>query len=415
MKKVSQIFQILFVVSAVLLAFTGCGSDGDTADPTGTLSLSMVDAPGGSYQAVYVSIEEVQVCIRNPECDGTEESEECECDWETIGTLEETYNLLELVGGVMSSLGQKDLEPGDYNQMRLLLHDVPGDSLNVLGDAHPFPQYLVDEAGETHEMKVPSGYESGIKLVHPFEIVEDLTTELILDFDVAKSVVKAGNSGKYRLKPTIKVIGTHNRAVVSGVVGTDGGTPLEGAMIEAWYQDENSDWNMAMGTLTDADGAYMLYLDLGGDNELDPMDYRIVASADGYEPTCTDLTVEVDMTYPATDFALATAEMVTVAGIIEGTVDPVSYPEDAPVATVNFDLQGSDCPFTPSVQTTVVGDNTEDVYYNSGDGTFQFTYTINLPAGTYDVTASCDELDPLAETDFAAADGPLTLNFDFDL
>ena len=72
-----------------------------------------------------------------------------------------------------------------------------------------------------HEMKVPSGYESGIKLVRTFTITEGDITELILDFDAAKSIVKAGNSGKYILKPTIKVIGTKSLAKVYGHVESE--------------------------------------------------------------------------------------------------------------------------------------------------------------------------------------------------
>ncbi len=119
-------------------------------------------------------------------------------------------HFLELVNGMMAPLGLVDIKPGTYNQIRLLLHDQPDDSLNILDEPHPYPQYLIDDAGDAHEMKVPSSYQTGIKIVHPFEIVSGVTTGLILDFDVARSVVKAGSSGKYILNPTIKIIGTNN-------------------------------------------------------------------------------------------------------------------------------------------------------------------------------------------------------------
>ena len=46
----------------------------------------------------------------------------------------------------------------------------------------------------------------------------DRTVGLILDFDASRSVVKAGKSGKWLLKPTIKVTGTVNNATFTGAV-----------------------------------------------------------------------------------------------------------------------------------------------------------------------------------------------------
>ena len=53
--------------------------------------------------------------------------------------------------------------------MRLILGDMPDGEENKFGKTHPAPQYLVDEetdpvtpwAKRWHEMKVPSGYQSG--------------------------------------------------------------------------------------------------------------------------------------------------------------------------------------------------------------------------------------------------------------
>ena len=45
----------------------------------------------------------------------------------------------------------------------------------------------------------------GLKIIHQFEINGDQNTELIIDFDAEKSIIKNGD-GNYKLKPTIKVI-----------------------------------------------------------------------------------------------------------------------------------------------------------------------------------------------------------------
>ena len=428
MKKIRIATWILLATVIGFLWGCGGGSGGSVgfssgSGDTGRLSLSLVDAPGGEYEAVYVTIKAVQVCHATYPCDAQDPNGDCGCQWETVATLEKTYNLLELVNGVMAALGQKDLEAGTYNQMRLLLHDEPDDTLNILGKPHPYPQYLIDTDDQERFMKIPSGYQTGIKLVHPFEIVKNLTMELILDFDVAKSVIKAGNSGKYLLKPTIKVIGTYNRAVVSGIVETNEATPLpiENASIAAWHEDSEGNWGIAVSTFTDSNGGYTLYLDLGGESEPDPKEYKIVAMADGYEPDCSAVTVEADHTYPGEDFQLSTAEMATVSGTITGTapMENNTYPSDAPLVRVSFSRLIGEC-FTFPVETAFVqttddqDDETEDVFYNSGDGSFHYRYSIQIPAALYDAAATATGLDPVAVNDFIAVAPEVVLGFDFD-
>ena len=265
-------------------------------------------------------------------------------------------------------------------------------------------------------MKVPSGYQTGIKLVHPFDIDSGLTTELILDFDVARSVVKAGNSGKYLLKPTIKVIGTYNRAIVSGIVTTDEATPqpLQGAMVTAWYQDADDNWVAATSAGTDVDGGYRLYLnlDIGDDLEPEPTEYKIVATAQGYEPACTSLTAEAGQTYADTDFALAATVTDTVTGTITGTA-PAPHPDpgNAPVVTVSFNRQVGECVMDPIETAFVIVTAGDANIYNSDDGTFSYTYTIDLPSGVYNVIASSEGLAPVPEADFDTQAGVLNIFF----
>ena len=84
-------------------------------------------SPSGRYRCAW----------RPGICDGQGEGDDCECQWETVDTLNQTFNLLELVNGVTASLGQTNLAAGTYHQMRLLLHDGQDDSDNILGNAHP--------------------------------------------------------------------------------------------------------------------------------------------------------------------------------------------------------------------------------------------------------------------------------------
>ncbi len=185
-------FVTLFTFS---LIFAGCEDNtiGTKADGTGTLEVLLHDAPA-NYEEVNVFIKSVE--INNGE---TEEG------WETISTPEQSYDLLELVNGATEVLGSAELEAGTYEQIRLILSN----------NGH---SVVVD--GTEHDMFVPSGEQTGIKLNVNAEIEPGITYTLLLDFDAARSGVERGNeqSGvKYLLKP---VISASNEAVTGNIAGT---------------------------------------------------------------------------------------------------------------------------------------------------------------------------------------------------
>ena len=183
---------ILLLFMAIFTACSDTPNDSSSSEGTGTLSLSLTDASTDEYQAVYVTIDKIEV--RHGDRD----------NWITVANPKKTYGLLKLVNGMMATLGEARLEPGVYTQTRLHLglhNPEPGE--NILGKTHQSPNYVVDKDGDVHELKVPSGYQTGIKLVQAFEIVAGLTVDLVLDFDAHASVVKAGRSDQYLLKPRL--------------------------------------------------------------------------------------------------------------------------------------------------------------------------------------------------------------------
>jgi hypothetical protein len=294
---------------ACLLLITGfgCSGGGGSGDSSGEgrLSIYLTDAASDVYQAVYVSIDEVQVHrgdVPEDDDDGTDDGViDTDQGWQTVASPGKTYNLMELVNGVLTQLGVADLESGPYTQIRLMLKATPDGGVNILGQGHPYPNYIIDSRDAVHELKVPSGYQSGIKLVHSFDIVGGVTMDLILDFDAQKSVVQAGNSGNYNLKPTIKVVGTVDRALVAGIVTDTNGAPLAGALVSAQIPDPGAADPVdrvivAASTLTDDEGAYQLFLLPGA--------YLVVAYkgagtdyGTAYGPKCVRLSVIPDAEY----------------------------------------------------------------------------------------------------------------------
>ncbi|SHE47156.1 protein of unknown function [Fodinibius roseus] len=169
---------------------SGLGADGGM----GTMTVQMTDAPIDSADAVNVFIERVEV--------NNAEDEE---GWTVLNEPQQSYNLLELVNGATEVIGSSELEPGVYNQIRLILSEG-GHSVEV--------------NGEVHDMKVPSGPQTGIKLNINAEIEPDIEYVLLLDFDASRSVVAAGppgNAVKYLLKP---VVTAKEEAITGNIEGT---------------------------------------------------------------------------------------------------------------------------------------------------------------------------------------------------
>ncbi|MEN6448274.1 MAG: DUF4382 domain-containing protein [Syntrophaceae bacterium] len=364
MKAWNYISLILVGLLAFTLTFCGGSSDGD--GNTGKLSLSLSDAPAPEYQAVYVTISQIQV-HRADAADG---------QWQTILTPHATYNLLDLINGTTAPLGVADLPTGTYTQMRLILADTPDTTTNILGDSHPYANYLITSADEPEaiELKVPSGFQTGIKLVHSFEVESGRTVGLVLDFDAGRSVVKAGNSGNWLLKPTIKVIGTVNNATLAGTVTGEEENPIPGATVSAQVYDADADEiAIVASTLTDSEGKYRMYLE--------PGTYTIVVTADEFSAAYTQVVASYDTDYTE-DFTLTPSPMALI------TLD-LTLPPETPEETATVEFRQS----SPYGMIAV-----KDVNY-SESSTDTAPYTVHLPDGVYDVVATCGGLPAIVTPD----------------
>ena len=195
-------------LSAVgLLTACGGGGDSSTSSATsGTLAVSLTDAPSCGYDAVNVTVNKVRV-------NKSASASDTDGGWTDI-TLSPArkINLLNLTNGTLDQLGQTALDSGHYSQLRLVLDANAG---NALANS-------VVLTGTTAEISLdtPSAVQSGLKLGHEFDVAAGQRVDLVLDFDACKSIVVKGN-GKYALKPVITVIPT----VLNGISGyVSGGT-----------------------------------------------------------------------------------------------------------------------------------------------------------------------------------------------
>lgn len=371
--KRSGIFAFLLITTFLF----ACGGGGGGSDVgTGTLSVALTDSSCAGYAAIYVTIDEVQV---NRSANGNS-------GWQTVANPIKTYNLLKLINGVTEILGDEDLTADNYNQIRLIIGKTPESENNINGEPHPYANYVLFDDGSDEPLKIPSGYNTGIKLVHNFEVEENNIVELLLDFEACRSVVETG-SGKYLLKPTIKIIETLNKFDVFGDVTENNANPVShitGALVSAQTSDGRSA-SVVRSTLTSAEsaeeGRYRILLSPG-------QTYNIVVYSDDkvgapgseklYSPACNNITVPSDENIER-NFTLEQSEYNTISGdvYVSGIIDP----DDPPVVYISFfswlncDLEEEYIEVT-SLSMSPNPDNN------------MFSFSVDLPLGVYDVVVS---------------------------
>lgn len=183
------VFLFSFLVGSAFVV--SCNDSTSPENGSGEIKLIMVDSPA-DYNQVNIVVTRVEIHKTD-----TDESS----GWFVINDISATYDLLTLRNGASTVLGTAKLDAGHYSQIRLVI----GAGSNVV------------VGGITHPLEIPSGEESGMKLNHAFEIQPGLLYELILDFDAERSIVLTG-SGKYLLKPVIRVVPVVISGSVSGII-----------------------------------------------------------------------------------------------------------------------------------------------------------------------------------------------------
>ncbi len=185
-------------IPAVLLALAAFGcSKSSTSPGFGTMKLRLTDAPG-DYQAVNLSVTQVSAHLEGA---GTEGESDSTGGWQVLRSEPLNVDLLTLRNGVSTTLAIATVPAGHYTQIRLKLSA----GSNVVID------------GVTHPLTVPSGMQSGYKLVGSFDVPVNGLLDLTLDFDAARSIVLTG-PGTYLLKPTVRVISTISAGSITGHV-----------------------------------------------------------------------------------------------------------------------------------------------------------------------------------------------------
>jgi len=280
------------VLVAGLAACGGGGGDGG-ATGSGTLRLALTDAPSCGYDSVHVTVSKVRVHQSSSASDA-------DAGWsEIVLNPAQRVDLLSLTNGVLMELGQIPLPTGKYTQMRLVLADN--------STSQPLANAVWPTGGSEVALKTPSGQQSGVKTNINIDIAENKMADFVLDFDACKSVVQAGASGQYLLKPVVTVIPRY----VSGVQGYV--APALGAGATRVSLQLNGTTIKA--TVPDSTGKFLL-------QPVAPGNYTLVMAAPGRTTAVvTGVPVVAETVTPvasaALPIALAPLQPLTAAGTVE--------------------------------------------------------------------------------------------------
>ncbi len=199
------------LAGALLISLSACGGGGGGYGSSssssagdgnsGSLRMAMTDAPSCGYDAVNITVAKVRVNQNASAAD-------TDAGWSEI-TLNPAVrlNLLSLNNGVLADLGQTSLGAGTYTQLRLVLADNT--------TAAPLANSVIATGGSEVALKTPSGQQSGVKANINIAVAANQMADFVIDFDACKSVVSAGASGNFLLKPVVTVV----PRLVSGVTG----------------------------------------------------------------------------------------------------------------------------------------------------------------------------------------------------
>jgi hypothetical protein len=345
----------------------GSSSSGGGGASAPTLRILATDAPFPYNLVTEAKVNVLELQIRDTA--GT---------FTTLATYSPplALDLVDLQNGATSLLYEGDPAPGTYDLVRIV---VEPESITIDDNGNPVT---------FTNFRVPSGPQTGVKVFidNAITVVTDLTTDLMLDFDLSRSFVAQGNMNSpagirgFNFTPVIRATNVSTAGSLTFRVLSNNATPavttddfyINGAGYDVWDPD------VATGVVI-ASGA----------SGTDPMD----PSKDGYvlHPAITAGSYEVEVGFTGHDPVVAPATMIAAnltdlgdivlpatTGIIEGVVTTELTAMNGSV--LSFAVDAADVDATPTSGPPSAGTDTTNTMGQ---------YALSpLAFGDYDLTAS---------------------------
>ena len=189
-------------LACLALPLAACG--GGSPSSSATLNLGVTDGPVDSASAVVVSFTGVEL---QPSGGGNPVT----FNFNTPQTI----NLLnEQNGNEASLLNGASVPAGNYAWIRLLL--------NVAADGTVANSYI-EINGAQYPLMIPSGAQTGLKLVQGFTMTANQVADFTIDFMLQQSITAppgqtSGGTQDYILRPALRLINNVQAGTISGTV-----------------------------------------------------------------------------------------------------------------------------------------------------------------------------------------------------
>ncbi len=263
---------------ALSLMFTSCSKDDMPDETTGEVAFEMTDAPidDTNVKGVFVTVVAVTV-------DG-----EAISDFQGAATID----LMAYQNGNTKALGLANLEAGTYSQVGLVLDydmDASGNSPGC---------YVLTNDNAKHELQATASSTNEIILnASDFEVEENSTSKMVIDFDIRKAIAAEANSSNEdqynfvtdsELKSSLRLVKKEESSAMEGEVADNLGVAGDRIVVyaykkgtfneatEASGQGQSQIWfkNAVTSAVVAQDGSYNLSFLEEGEYELHFVGYE---------------------------------------------------------------------------------------------------------------------------------------------
>jgi hypothetical protein len=194
MSSQTRLLGLLELLVATTLGLVACGGG---AGNTGQMKLAVADAPVDGAQAVVVKFTGVELTANGGS------------PVDITFAQPKTIDLLNQSGTASAVLFNQPIPAGSYGQIRLM----------VVADGDPSNSYITLSDGTMHGLQVPSGSETGLKLVSGFTVASSGVVDYTIDFDLRQAITcPPGQAPACILKPTEKLVDNTAVGNIQGVV-----------------------------------------------------------------------------------------------------------------------------------------------------------------------------------------------------
>lgn len=192
------------LISSAAMLLGACGGGGGS--PSSALNVSLADAPTSlaGVQSVFITVTGVEVQPTNGSA----------MTFSLTGPL--AVDLLTLQqGNVASLVNSASVPAGSYDWIRLILDTSAGKNYVLVC---PAGTGTTCASPTNVALTIPSGAETGLKIVRGFTMPVNGAIHLVIDFNVNSSIVAIPNATSWLLKPVLRVVQTDTVGTLAGSI-----------------------------------------------------------------------------------------------------------------------------------------------------------------------------------------------------